>query len=130
MFYKNPLPVAVVLLPVAKGGLLTVRRNIPPVGQLALPGGYVDWGETWQQAAAREVHEETGLTVDPNTLEPFHLQSVENGHLLIFALAPHTDDFDPSFSNAEVQGLVLVNQPTQLAFPAHTDALQRYFQTK
>src|SRR5205814_8192464 len=58
--WVNPIPVAVCLLPV-DGGLLVIRRAIPPkVGELALPGGYVDLSETWQQAAARELEEETG----------------------------------------------------------------------
>lgn len=47
--YLNPLPVAVVLLPV-ENELLVIRRNIPPVGRLALPGGFIEVGETWQKA--------------------------------------------------------------------------------
>src|SRR6201994_2017003 len=59
--YLNPKPVAVALQPVA-GGLLTVRRAIPPAkGRLALPGGYVEVDETWQEALVRELFEETGL---------------------------------------------------------------------
>jgi len=41
--------------------VLVGRRN-PPLGY-ALPGGYVDVGETVEQAAAREIFEETGLRV-------------------------------------------------------------------
>ncbi len=52
--YLNPLPVAVVLLPVG-AGLVVIRRNTEPrKGTLTLPGGYIDYGETWQQAAGRE----------------------------------------------------------------------------
>jgi NADH pyrophosphatase NudC (nudix superfamily) len=44
--FRNPLPVAVVLVPV-DGGVLTVRRTIEPkFGWLALPGGYIEVGET------------------------------------------------------------------------------------
>lgn len=51
--YRNPLPVAVVLVPVEDGGLLLVRRAIEPrTGKLALPDGYVNFGETWQEAEA------------------------------------------------------------------------------
>ncbi|MCU0491785.1 MAG: NUDIX domain-containing protein, partial [Chloroflexaceae bacterium] len=51
--YRNVLPVAVVVQPV-DAGLLTVRRAISPgFGELALPGGYINHGETWEAAATR-----------------------------------------------------------------------------
>lgn len=63
--YRNPLPVAIALLPVvdARGtGLVVITRTIEPqLGGLALPGGFIDLGETWQDAVVRELHEETGI---------------------------------------------------------------------
>ncbi len=41
--YRNPLPVAVAVVPVDGGGVLMIRRAIPPVG-LAFPGGYIELG--------------------------------------------------------------------------------------
>ncbi|HET9221798.1 MAG TPA: NUDIX domain-containing protein, partial [Roseiflexaceae bacterium] len=71
--YLNPTPVAVVLLPV-DDGLLLVRRAIPPhVGKLALPGGYVNLDETWQEAGAREVLEETGVVIDPQEIREYRV---------------------------------------------------------
>jgi 8-oxo-dGTP diphosphatase len=47
----------------AKDRLLLIRRKNPPYqGQYALPGGFVELGETTEQAALRELKEETGIS--------------------------------------------------------------------
>lgn len=68
--YEHPRPALTtdLLVVVADGGgqsLLFIRRGGDPYrGRLALPGGFVDPGETVEQAAVRELAEETGLAVD------------------------------------------------------------------
>jgi 8-oxo-dGTP diphosphatase len=45
--------------------VLLIKRGNPPLkGQWSLPGGGVEVGETLEQAVAREVLEETGLTIE------------------------------------------------------------------
>jgi ADP-ribose pyrophosphatase YjhB (NUDIX family) len=103
--YRNPLPVAVVLVPVGDG-LLVVRRSIPPQqGELALPGGFITTGESWQEAGAREVSEETGLTIDPADVHLFDVHSAPDGTVLIFGLVlPRTAEEMPPFApNSEGQ---------------------------
>jgi ADP-ribose pyrophosphatase YjhB (NUDIX family) len=46
-------------------GVVLVRRRLEPLaGEWSVPGGAVEVGESLEQAIAREVNEETGLTVD------------------------------------------------------------------
>ena len=45
-----------------EGGIVLIERKNPPFGW-ALPGGFVDYGESFENAARREAAEETGLTV-------------------------------------------------------------------
>ena len=67
VMYRNPVPTVdvVILVPEAgpDGGVVLVERRNPPPGW-ALPGGFVDYGETCEQAAVREAREETGLDVE------------------------------------------------------------------
>jgi ADP-ribose pyrophosphatase len=49
---------------IEKGRVLLVKRKFPPKqGEWAIPGGSVNLGETLQEAAEREIEEETGLTI-------------------------------------------------------------------
>jgi ADP-ribose pyrophosphatase YjhB (NUDIX family) len=112
------------------GGLLLIRRAVEPHrGKLALPGGYIDLGETWQQAGAREVCEETGLTINPDELAVFDVHSAPDSTLLVFGLAQPrtTTDLPPFVPTSESSERVTLTQPETLAFPLHTEAMQRFF---
>lgn len=58
---RNPVPTVDVIIETEKGIVLIKRKN-PPYGW-ALPGGFVDYGESLEEAAVREALEETSLKV-------------------------------------------------------------------
>jgi ADP-ribose pyrophosphatase YjhB (NUDIX family) len=130
MSWVNPLPVSVVLLPI-DDGLLLVRRAIPPVGQLALPGGYINLGESWEEAGAREVFEETGIRIEPSELTHFQTRSTPppDTLLIVFGLArPRKKSELPAFvPNDETQEITVANAPIRLAFSLHTGAMADWF---
>jgi ADP-ribose pyrophosphatase YjhB (NUDIX family) len=63
---KTPLATVDVIIEI-DGGIVLIRRRNPPPGW-ALPGGFVDRGESVAQAARREAKEETGLDVELRAL--------------------------------------------------------------
>lgn len=62
--HKNPIPTVDMVLEHNSKILLVKRKNNPYKGFLALPGGYVNDGERIEDAARREVNEETSLDID------------------------------------------------------------------
>jgi 8-oxo-dGTP diphosphatase len=72
--HRNPVPTVDVIIEMgdAGGGIVLIERQNPPSGW-ALPGGFVDYGETLEQAAVREAKEETSL--DIALVRQFHAYS-------------------------------------------------------
>lgn len=61
---NNPRPTAGVVC-IRGGEVLLIKRGNPPrQGQWSLPGGRIEWGETSEAAALRELVEETGVQAE------------------------------------------------------------------
>ena len=69
--HKNPIPTVDIIIEL-KGGIVLIKRKNPP-GGWAIPGGFVDYGETLESAAVREAKEETGLDIE--LMRQFHTYS-------------------------------------------------------
>ncbi|MEU9256017.1 NUDIX domain-containing protein [Streptomyces sp. NPDC048270] len=132
--YRNPLPVAVALLPVedADGtGLVVITRTIEPaLGGIALPGGFIDFGEDWREAVVRELREETGITAPAAEVTLADALSSPAGHLLLFGLLPPrpATTLPASAPTNETTGWHILHTPTDLAFPLHTQAANTWFE--
>jgi ADP-ribose pyrophosphatase YjhB (NUDIX family) len=60
--YRNPIPTVDIIIEIASKGIVLIKRKNPPYGW-AIPGGFVDYGESLETAALREAKEETNLDV-------------------------------------------------------------------
>jgi 8-oxo-dGTP diphosphatase len=69
---RNPVPTVDTIIELDSGGIVLVKRKSPPPGW-GLPGGFIDYGESAEDAAIREAREETSLQVQ--LVELFHVYS-------------------------------------------------------
>ncbi|MFZ3496199.1 NUDIX domain-containing protein [Streptomyces sp. 5.8] len=132
--YRNPLPVAIALLPVEDElgtGLVVITRTIQPaLGGIALPGGFMDFGEDWRESVVRELREETGIHAPASEVALADTLSSPAGHLLVFGLLPvrPVASLPASAPTGETTGWHVLRGPEQLAFPLHTKAAGAWFE--
>ena len=70
--YQNPVPTVDIIIEIESKGIILIKRKNPPYGW-AIPGGFVDYGESLEEAAVREAKEETNL--DVKLIKQFHTYS-------------------------------------------------------
>jgi ADP-ribose pyrophosphatase YjhB (NUDIX family) len=128
--YRNTPTVVVVLVPL-RSGLLMIRRALPGEGhgKLALPGGFQMLGQTWQEAGAREVLEETGVIITPETLRVVTVETTpDRRHNLIFCQSPPVEHDGAFVHDAEVSEVLVVHEPVETAFPLYTQRVREFFE--
>src|SRR4030065_2576802 len=70
--YQNPILTVDIIIEIDSKGIVLIKRKNPPYGW-AIPGGFVDYGESLEEAAVREALEETSLKV--KLVRQFHVYS-------------------------------------------------------
>ncbi|OGQ58230.1 MAG: NUDIX hydrolase [Deltaproteobacteria bacterium RIFCSPLOWO2_02_FULL_53_8] len=128
---KNPYPTVDIIIELDGGGIVLIERKNPPYGW-AIPGGFVDAGESLEDAARREALEETSLDVrliaqihaysDPKRDPRFHTIAV-----VFVATASGSPVAQDDAKNCAI--FTEDTLPKQLAFD-HASILRDYFRWK
>ncbi len=131
IIYENPIPAATGIVIDSGGRLLLVRRNREPgMGRWSLPGGFVETGESPVEAAARELFEETGLTVnEPALIDIIHQKSDFYGTSLLI-IGYRFGRFEGSPRPGDDAGEVRFFDPREiprLAFESHRSLVDIFF---
>ena len=125
---RAPLPTVDIIIELEGKGVILIKRKNPPFGW-ALPGGFVDYGETLEQAAVREALEETSLQVQ--LVRQFHAYSDPGrdprGHTISVVFIAKASGEPTAADDAQEAGVFLADAlPTLLAFD-HRQILTDYF---
>ena len=129
MEYRNPIPTVDILIEDGPGRVLLIQRRNAPLGW-AIPGGFVDEGETVESAALREAKEETCLDVE--LLEQFAVYSdprrdprKHTMSVVFIARAPN-DEPVAADDAVSVKFVTEASLPEDLVFD-HSHILRDYF---
>lgn len=132
--YISPVPTVDIIIELdsegeGKGIVLIFRKNEPRAW--ALPGGFVDYGETLEQAAVREAKEETDLDLEIESIVQFHtysdpLRDPRHHTISTVFIAPAKGRPRPGDDAERVGVFGEENFPLSLAFD-HAKILQDYF---
>lgn len=132
--YKNPVPTVDIIIRISQNGverIVLIKRKNPPFGW-ALPGGFVDYGESLEHAAEREAKEETGL--DVKLIRQFHSYSDperdKRGHTISTVYIADAEGQPVGMDDAAEAGLFSVEDlPSPLAFD-HGEIINDYVSGK
>ncbi len=130
--YKNPVPTADIIIEVeGKEGIVLIERKNPPYGW-AIPGGFVDYGESMEETAVREAKEETGLDVTlVRQLHTYSDPKRDPRHHTITTVFIARAKGEPKGGDDAKQARIFTrdNLPSPLAFD-HAKILEDYFRFK
>lgn len=127
---KHPIPTVDVIIECGDGIVLIKRKNPPP--GWALPGGFVDYGESLEDAACREALEETGLNIE--LLRQFHTYSDpsrdQRFHTITTVYIARAEGVPKGADDAqEARVFTRETLPREIAFD-HRSILEDYFEKR
>ncbi len=128
--YRNPLMTIDIIIEF-NDSIVLIKRANPPYGW-ALPGGFVDYGESLETAAVREAQEETSL--DISLIEQFHTYSAPDRdprhHTVTTVFIASASGTLKADDDAKQAGLFSENSlPSPIVFD-HEQILKDYFRYK
>jgi 8-oxo-dGTP diphosphatase len=125
---RNPYPTTDIIIELSGGGIVLIERKNVPHGW-AIPGGFIDAGESAEAAAIREAKEETCL--DVTLLEQFHTYSAPDRdprHHTIATVFIARADGEPRGADDALRAIVVTEKtlPSPIVFD-HARILADYF---
>jgi len=127
--YRNPAPAAGVILAGPEGVLLVKRRWAPAVGAWCLPAGFMEYGETPEHCAVRELKEETGLAGRLTGLFGVYAGFDDprvRAVLILYTAIRAGGRLKPGDDATEAAWFELDRLPRRIAFAAHRRALEEF----
>jgi 8-oxo-dGTP diphosphatase len=132
--YENPIPAATALITDRGNRILLVLRNREPGrGEWALPGGFVETGESPAEAARRELAEETGLeAAEPLIIDIIHQESdfYRTSLLIIGYRFARFDGTVRAGDDADEVRFFGPDELPPLAFESHRLIIERYLSAR
>jgi ADP-ribose pyrophosphatase YjhB (NUDIX family) len=131
--FIDPKVGAAVLPLTSDNRVLLVRRAVDPAqGSWCLPGGFMEIGETPQQAARRECQEESGYKVDiTDLLDVFYYEDYRGSGVLIMYKGQVTGGTARPGDDAQAVGFFGPDDlPEQIAFESNVEILQAWREGK
>ena len=127
---RNPVPTVDIIIEI-EGKIVLIKRKNPPYGW-AIPGGFIDYGESAEVAARREAKEETGLEI--KGLKQFHTYSDPRRdprqHTISVVFVAEARGIPKAFDDAIDIGLFDQGTlPAELAFDHH-QILNDYYSSR
>jgi 8-oxo-dGTP diphosphatase len=127
--YRNPVPAAGVLLARRGEILLVKRRYAPRAGAWCLPAGFMEYGETPERCAVRELREETGVAARLTGLHGVYagFDDPRVRAILILFTAERTGGRLAAGDDAiAARYFPLARLPRTIAFASHAQALREF----